>query len=161
MAARMINARSETAAEKPSFRSALKRRRCLIPVSGYYEWKTEGKVKRPFWIRVKDAPLFAFAGLWEHWQAPDGGELDSCTLLTRDAIPSMQFIHDRMPVILFPDQYDAWLDPKQQDGHAALELLRAPEDRELYATAVNSYVGNSRHEGPRCIAPPDSQTTLA
>jgi putative SOS response-associated peptidase YedK len=98
----------------------------------------------------------ALAGLWEPWQAPDGGEIDSCTILTRDAIPSMREIHDRMPVILFPEQYDAWLYPQMRDGMAALAPLKPTPDGAVYATAVSRYLGNSRHEGLACIASPES-----
>jgi putative SOS response-associated peptidase YedK len=157
MANRLINARMESAADKPTFRNALRRRRCLLPCSGYYEWKKLDKRKQPFWIRMKDAPLFAFAGLWESWNSPDGGTIESCALLTQDANVPMRGIHDRMPVILLPEEYDAWLDPAEQDGKAALKVLHPMADDLLEAIPVSSYVGNSRHEGPQCIAPPEAQ----
>jgi putative SOS response-associated peptidase YedK len=150
---KMINARSETAAEKPSFRTALKRRRCILPVSGYYEWKAVEKRKQPYLIRVKDAPLMAIAGLWEVWNSPEGDRVQSCTLLTKDASESTRHIHDRMPVILAPDQYDAWLDAKQQDGAAVLKRIVPELDGELKAEPVSTYVNNPRHEGPECQEP--------
>ena len=156
MANRMINARSETVAEKPGFRNALRRRRCILPCSGYYEWKKLDKRKQPYWIRMKDAPLFAFAALWESWNSPDGGTIESCALLTMDAIASMRPIHDRMPVVLLPGQYDAWLDPAQQSGETALKLVRPLGDGLLEAIPVSTHVNNSRHEGPACVAPPET-----
>ena len=154
---KLINARSETAAEKPSFRTALRRRRCLIPVSGYYEWKTFVKRKQPYLIRVQDAPLMAIAGLWEVWNSAEGDRVQSCALLTKDASESTREIHDRMPLILAPEQYDAWLEPKQQDGQSVLEKLVPRLDSALHGTAVNPYVNNPRHEGPQCIVPVEVQ----
>lgn len=157
IAHRMINARSETAAEKPSFRNALRRRRCILPCSGYYEWKKLEKRKQPYWIHMKEAPLFALAGLWEIWDSPEGGTIESCTVLTQDANEATREIHDRMPVILLPEEYDAWLDPDQQDGPTALKRLSPLANDLLEATPVSSYVGNSRHEGPQCLDPPEQK----
>jgi putative SOS response-associated peptidase YedK len=150
---KMINARSETAAEKPSFRTAMKRRRCLLPVSGYYEWKALDKRKQPYLIRPKEAPLMAFAGLWESWNSPEGDQVQSCTLLTQDARGAMRDIHDRMPVLLAPEHYDAWLDPAQQDGQGLLGRIGLIPDESLEAIPVSTHVNNPRHEGPGCIAP--------
>ena len=105
----MINARMETVAEKPSFKGAYKYRRCLIPASGFYEWKVVGGPKQPYNIRPQDQPLFAFAGLWEHWQSPDGSELETAAILTGEASASIKDIHHRMPVILKPKDHEAWL----------------------------------------------------
>ena len=123
MGARMINARSETVAEKPAFRAAFKRRRCLVPASGFYEWQKTGSSKQPMYIHPADAPLFAFAGLWETWQIPGGGELDSCTILTTTPNSLMRAIHDRMPVILEPEDFAMWLDPSERPENG-LHLLR-------------------------------------
>ena len=108
---RLINARSDTVATKPSFRSAFKRRRCLVAADGFYEWKRDGKVKQPFFIHRRDEEPFAFAGLWEGWENPeDGKEVQSCSLTTTEANELMAPIHDRMPVILAESAYDRWLD---------------------------------------------------
>ncbi|MCA8996435.1 MAG: SOS response-associated peptidase [Planctomycetaceae bacterium] len=113
LGSKMINARGETVAEKPSFRAAFKRRRCLIPADGFYEWKAVPgqKKKQPYHIHFRDATLMAFAGLWEHWSSSDGSEVESCTIITTEANSQMAFLHDRMPVILEPGDYALWLDP--------------------------------------------------
>lgn len=107
----MINARSETAAARPAFREAMRKRRCLIPADGFYEWKHEGKEKLPFCFTLADDAVFAFAGLWERWRSPLGEMVESCTILTTAPNELVQDIHDRMPVILARDSYDLWLDP--------------------------------------------------
>ena len=119
-----INAMSETASSKPFFRSAFKKRRCLIPASGFYEWKATGKKQRqPYAIRLIDDKPFTFAGLWECWEGPDG-PVESCTILTTTPNDLMGTIHSRMPVILDPRDYEQWLDPKEQDAAAVATLLR-------------------------------------
>ncbi|MCZ6748683.1 MAG: SOS response-associated peptidase [SAR324 cluster bacterium] len=150
---RTINARSETAAEKPSFRAAFRRRRCLVPVSGYYEWQKTGGPKQPYFIRMGDGGVFAFAGLWESWSSPEGSEIDSCTILTMAPNERMAAIHDRMPVILPPERYDAWLDTGQTHSAPALDLIRSIPEEALTAIPVTPHVNNPRHEGPECIAP--------
>ena len=152
MAARMINARSETVAEKPAFRAAFKRRRCLIPASGFYEWQKTGSGKQPMYIHPADAPLFAFAGLWETWQIPGGGELDSCTILTTTPNSFMRSIHDRMPVILEPEDFGMWLDPGERPENG-LHLLRPFSPEKMSTYPVSTFVNNPRNEGPDCIAP--------
>ena len=107
--ARMINARAETVAEKPSFRAAFRRRRCLIPADGFYEWQKQGSRKQPYLIGLTDDQPFALAGLWETWQGPDGSLLESCTILTTDPNELMAPLHNRMPVMLAPDDYEQWL----------------------------------------------------
>src|SRR5262245_13513854 len=112
MGARAINAVSETAAEKPAFRDAMRQRRCLVPADGFYEWKRTGpKTKQAYNIGLKDDALFAFAGLWERWKDPQGQIIRTCTILTTQANALLAGVHDRMPVILHPDDYDLWLDP--------------------------------------------------
>jgi putative SOS response-associated peptidase YedK len=126
MASKMINARCETLAEKPSFRTALARRRCLILADGFYEWKTEGKKKQPFCFHLAEDRPFAFAGLWECWRGPggsDGPPLESCTIVTTSANALCRELHERMPVILAPADYDLWLDPGVTDPQQVLPLL--------------------------------------
>ncbi|HEX4953865.1 MAG TPA: SOS response-associated peptidase [Thermoanaerobaculia bacterium] len=153
---RLINARSETAAEKPSFRSAFKRQRCLVLADGFYEWqKAAGGVKQPFHIRLAGGGPFAFAGLWEHWQK-EGQTVESCTLLTTGPNPLMAPIHDRMPVILDPTEYDLWLDPGQSD-RARLEALLDPFPAErMEAWPVSRFVNSPTNDSPRCIEPVSS-----
>lgn len=164
MGARLTNARSETAAEKPSFRQALRRRRCLIPADGFYEWRTEGGAKQPYYFTLPDEGVFGFAGLWESWQPPQTAGprpmIHSCTILTTSANQFMGQYHDRMPVIIPPDQYDLWLDPRVIEPAAIAPLLAAsPEDR-LIARPVSKFVSNARNQGPECIAPLSAPTTL-
>ena len=131
---RMINARAETVAEKPSFRVALRRRRCLIPATGFYEWKAVPGGKQPYNIQLVDGGLFAFAGLWERWQGDAGQVVESCTIIVTEANKAISPIHDRMPVILDPSDYKSWLDPQLQDSASLQPLLRpCPPNR------INSY----------------------
>ena len=149
--ARMINARSETVAEKPSFRAAFKRRRCLVPASGYYEWQKVSGEKQPYHIHRPDDGLFAFAGLWERWSK--GSEpLESFTIITTAAPPDLARLHDRMPVILPREQYALWLDLEVEPA-ALLELLQTPAAAGLEASAVDRLVGNVKNDTPECIAP--------
>ncbi len=142
------NARAETVAEKPSFRSAFKNRRCLIPIDGFYEWKTIGKAKRPYYFRRQDERPFAFAGLWDTWN-----DIESCTIITTDANELMAPIHHRMPVVLADNDYADWLDPAASD--LSKLLTPCPAD-ELICYPVDSVVNNSRNEGPQCIVPLNS-----
>jgi len=148
---RMINARSETAAGKPAFRSAMKYRRCLLAADGFYEWKKAGQGKQPYYIRMADEGLFALAGLWEHWQGEHGEEIESCAILTTEPNALMREIHNRMPVILEPDDHAAWLDPQMQDASAVQHLLRPLHAERMVAQPIGKYVNNPRNEGPRCI----------
>ncbi len=150
---RTINARAETVAEKPAFREAFRRRRCLIPATGFYEWRHENGHKQPYHLRVKNAGVFAFAGLWEVWNRPDGRELKSCTIIVTDANAVVRPVHDRMPVILAPRDYDAWMDPGQRNVEALKSLLRPrPADR-TEAWAVSGRVGKPANDDPSLIAP--------
>src|SRR5262249_41774207 len=115
IAYQLLNARSETVADKPAFRAALRRRRCLIPADGFYERLRQGKAKQPFCCRLRDDSPFAFAGLWDTWQAPSGTPLESCTILTTEANDLVRAVHDRMPVILPLPCHAEWLDPRSQD----------------------------------------------
>jgi len=126
---RMINARSETARDKPSFRDSFKKRRCLVVADGYYEWKKEKDGKQPHWFHRPDDEPFAFAGLWSRWdKGLEKGDppLDTFTLLTRDASPEVKHIHHRMPVVLPKDAYTAWLDPELKDKDAVQEIVANP-----------------------------------
>ncbi len=122
----LINARGETVMEKPSFRNAMRRRRCLVPADGYYEWSGPEGRKVPFLVQRKDHGLFALAGLWEHWMGPDGSELETATLMTISPNAELSVIHDRMPVIIAPEDYETWL---TGEAEAAARLIRpAPDD---------------------------------
>jgi putative SOS response-associated peptidase YedK len=118
------NARGETLAEKPSFRSAFKYRRCIIPASGFYEWKTLNRIKHPWYINLKSREPLPFAGLWETWQSPEGDKVESCCIITTTANSIMDPIHDRMPVILNPGQWDDWLSPNIRQTDNLLPLIR-------------------------------------
>jgi len=145
----LINARAETVSEKPSFRAAFHKRRCLIVASGFYEWATTDLGKKAFNIHRQDQQLFAFAGLWEHWDH-DQGTLYSCTIITTQATGIMQPIHARMPVIVQPDHYPQWLDKATDDQHA-LKLLGNDAYAQMAATPVSDWVNNPRHDDERCL----------
>jgi putative SOS response-associated peptidase YedK len=154
---RLINARSETVAEKPSFRSAFKRQRCLVLADGYYEWQKQADgTKQPFYFRLSGGEAFAFAGLWERWRR-DEEEIGSCTLLTTAPNALAATVHDRMPVILPTEAYALWLDPKVQDRARLEALLVAFPAERMEALPVSRYVNNPLHEGPRCLAPIDRE----
>jgi putative SOS response-associated peptidase YedK len=146
---RMINARSETAPEKPSFRSAFKRRRCLIPADGFYEWKREEGGKQPFYIHMNDGRPFAFAGLWEDW---NDGEIRSCTILTTSANGLVGEVHERMPVILPAGDRDAWLDP-EAETQELVSLLRPYPGDDLETFPVSRFVNSPRNNDERCVEP--------
>jgi putative SOS response-associated peptidase YedK len=150
-AGRMINARSETAPEKPSFRTPFRRQRALVPADGFYEWKRVGSGKRPFALRLASREPFAMAGLWDRWRTPEGEELLSFTILTTTANGLVSAVHDRMPVILPRDAEEAWLDPK-----CALEALKAllvPYAGAMEAVPLSTAVNNPRNEGPEILSP--------
>jgi putative SOS response-associated peptidase YedK len=149
---RMINARAETVADKPAFRSAFRRRRCLIPASGFYEWRAQDGGKQPYLIGLAGGRPFALAGLWETW-GPGGEAVESCAILTTQANALMRPIHERMPVILAPADYGLWLDGKVQDPARLQPLLRPYADGEMVAHAVSTWVNNPRHDDPRCLEP--------
>lgn len=151
---RMINARAETVAEKPAFRSAFRRRRCLVVADGFYEWRRAGSKKLPYYIQLPDGEPFAFAGLWERWTGA-GEPVESCTIITTSANETMAALHDRMPVILSASDYDVWLDSELTEP-APLRQLLLPFADELTLTPVSTWVNNPRHEGPECLAPDES-----
>lgn len=183
---RMINARAETVAEKPSFRTAFKRRRCLIVADGFYEWKKaekqkaeEPKIKelkikepkskaqkagqrstantkpkkQPYYIQMADQALFGMAGIWESWESGDGSYVESCTILTTEPNALMRPIHNRMPVIIHPADYDLWLDPTVQKGAAVQHLLRSFEADAMQAYPVSTAVNSPRNESVDCVEP--------
>lgn len=150
---RMINARAETAAEKPSFRAPFKRRRCLVLADGFYEWQKTGKQKQPYYIQVGEHDLFGFAGLWEKWESGDGSYLETCTILTTEPNDLMQPVHNRMPVIIHPEDYDLWLDPDIQDGRHVQHLLRPYDEAAMALHPVSKTVNSPRNETPECIEP--------
>ncbi len=150
---KMINARSETVSEKPSFRKAFKQQRCVVLADGYYEWKREGKAKQPYYIRFKDQRMFCFAGLWERWEKGENGPLKTCAMLTTGPNAVMEPIHHRMPVILQPQNYDTWLNPSIQDPQLLSSLLHPYPSEELEAFPVSTMVNNPRNDQAECLAP--------
>lgn len=151
--AKMINARSETVAERPAFRSAFKDRRCLIPADGFYEWQKREDGKQPFHIRMADGTPFGLAGLWEHWKTPEGGWLYTCTILTTAANELMQPLHDRMPVIISAEQYALWLDLGMHDRGPLEELLRPYPAELMVALPVSKAVNKVANDGPELVTP--------
>ncbi|MEO5694600.1 MAG: SOS response-associated peptidase [Usitatibacter sp.] len=143
----MINARSEGIEAKPSFREAVKARRCIVPATGFFEWQGEPGRKQPFAITVPGHELLAFAGLWERWQPKDGEPVETFTIVTTEANESVARIHDRMPVILPLDAVDTWLTAPPDEARAVLK----PYDGELQLRAVGKHVSNVKNEGPECL----------
>ena len=153
--ARMINARAETVAEKPSFRAAFRQRRCLIAADGFYEWRKTAEApkapKQPYYIRLESDAPFAIAGLWERWRDPAGATVESCTLITTVANRELASIHHRMPVILAPADYDAWLEPRPASAAALHDLLRPYPGAAMTAIPIGRHVNNVRNDDPACI----------
>src|SRR5262249_30605093 len=149
---RTINARSESVASKPAFRTPFRESRCLILADGFYEWKKTDGSKQPYYIRMKDGKPFAFAGLYSHWSKGET-PIDSCTILTTDANDLVLPLHDRMPVILDPAGLEQWLDPPQHQPEPLQALLRPFPSEPMTAIAISKYVNNPRNEGPECVAP--------
>ncbi len=153
IAKRLINARVETAAEKPSFRNAFKTRRCLIPADGFYEWQKQANFKQPWYIcHVSGEPLF-LAGLWETWKSSDNQEFYSCTILTTAASESISAIHSRMPVILNSEAHHAWLDPTYHDIPGLKTLIDNHHIREFQSFPVARRINSPRNNDPNCIQP--------
>lgn len=145
-----INAKAETVAEKPSFRSAFRKRRCLVVADGFYEWQRAGERKQPMWIGRKDRQPFAFAGLWEYWKPAEGEPLETCAIITTEPNDVMATIHNRMPVLLSPASYDQWLDPATP-AEPLKALLRPCPGEELHAYPVSPLVNNPRNNAPQLI----------
>jgi putative SOS response-associated peptidase YedK len=150
MGARLINARSETVAEKPAFRAAFKQRRCIIPADGFYEWQRREGRKQPFFFLMRDERPFGFAGLWEHWEG-EGRVVNSCTILTTEANEVLRPVHDRMPVILRPDDYELWLDGDVRKLDLVKELLRPYPAAEMTGYPVGVSVNSPRGQGAGLI----------
>ena len=153
---KMINARSETAADKPAFREALRKRRCLIPADGFYEWKRAGmgskKAKLPYCFTLADDSVFAFAGLWERWRSPQGPPVESCTILTTAPNELVRDVHDRMPVILAPDAYDLWLDPGFSRVEELQPLLKPYPAAAMRRYRVSPRVNQVKYDDAECAA---------
>jgi len=152
IAHKLINARGETVAEKPSFRKAFTHRRCLLLADGFYEWKREGTTKQPYYIRMKDHRPFAFAGLWERWEKEDSA-IESCSLITIGPNAVMEPIHHRMPVILATTQYAEWLDASLHETEQLNTLLKPFPPEEMEAYPVSLMVNNPRNDQPQCVVP--------
>lgn len=146
---RLINARGETLADKPAFRNAYRQRRCLIPADAFYEWKPVAGRKQPYCIRLRDEGPFGMAGLWEHWKDSTGQTVESCTIITVDANALIAELHDRMPLIVAPDDYDAWL------RAASKELPPAVPAQAMRTYPVSPLVSNARNDVPACLDPID------
>ena len=151
--ARMINARAETVSEKPSFRSAFKKRRCLIPADGFYEWQKQPDGKQPFHLRMTNGRPFAFAGLWETWNMEGGEEMLSTTIITTEPNEVAAEVHNRMPVILPPELYDAWLDPENGDRDELLSMLAPYPAEEMEAYAVSRSVNHPANDYSEVLQP--------
>ncbi|WP_139998203.1 SOS response-associated peptidase [Paenibacillus paridis] len=156
----MLNARSETAASKPAFQTPLRRKRCLIPADGFYEWKTTATGKQPMRITLKSRALFSMAGLYETWLSPDGTKINSCTILTTAPNELIAPIHDRMPVILRPEDEQLWLDRTVTDTAMLMPLLVPYQASELDAYPVSAAVGSVRNDEPALIEPFDAGEQL-
>jgi putative SOS response-associated peptidase YedK len=151
----MINARAETVAEKPAFRTAFKQRRCLIPADGFYEWQAlpGAKTKQPWFVSLRNREPMAFAGLWEIWKSPEGRNLESCTIIVTAANDLMQPIHERMPVILAPEDWETWLAPHQTNPKILKNLLQPYPGEEMTAWRVSMSVNNPKNDSEECTEP--------
>ncbi|MDB4409333.1 SOS response-associated peptidase [Gammaproteobacteria bacterium] len=147
-----INARIESVAEKPTYRTPFKRRRCLIPADGFYEWKMVNSQKVPHHIRMRDSSVFAFAGLWDHWE-DENESLDSCVIITTPSNEAMKPIHERMPAIIAPAHYDLWLDSRVSDKQEIMQYLASAPSSQLTAYPVSTWVNSPRNNDERCIQP--------
>ena len=149
----LINARGETVCEKPAFRAAMKRRRCLIPADGFYEWQAGGSRKQPYFIRLKSGQPMAFAGLWECWTGPNGEELETAAIVTTNANRALGHIHDRMPVILAPDAFDLWLNCAEVDAQTAAALITPAPDDLFEAYPVSTEVNRVANDNAKLVEP--------
>lgn len=152
VAARMINARSETARMKPAFRDPLTNRRCLIPADGFYEWVRTGRVKQPYCFEVNDGELFAFAGIWDRWTDPNRNSVETFSILTTSPNAVTSAVHDRMPVILDPDSYDVWLDPGMRDVTTASELLKPYAAQLMRCYPISTRINHVANDDEECSA---------
>jgi putative SOS response-associated peptidase YedK len=149
----VINARSDNVLDKPAFRNAMRRRRCLVPADGFYEWKAEGDRRRPFAVRPRAGGPIAFAGLWETWTGPNGEELETAAIVTTQASRTLRPLHDRMPVVLAPEAYDMWLDCRAVDGEIASTLLAPAPDHFFDAYEISPAVNRVTNDSPELLVP--------
>lgn len=156
----LVNARSETAAEKPSFRSAMRHRRILVPASGFYEWKRFGKGKKsqPYWVRPKDGNIVAFGGLMETWCGADGSEVDTACILTTAANPTFEAIHHRLPLVILKEDFDRWMDCKSQEPRDIVDLLVPANDEFFECIPISDAVNKVANSGPEIQNPVDLET---
>jgi putative SOS response-associated peptidase YedK len=147
----LINARGESVVDKPAFRAAMKRRRCLIPADGFYEWKAAGPRKQPYFVRLKSGAPMAFAGLWETWTGPNGEELETAAIVTTRANRTLAPIHERMPVILAPEAFDLWLNCAEVDAQTAAALIHPAPDNLLEAYEVSTAVNRTANDNARLV----------
>jgi putative SOS response-associated peptidase YedK len=147
-----INARIESVADKPTYRTPFKRRRCLIPADGFYEWKVVNGNKIPHYIRMRDSSVFAFAGLWDHWEGEDGS-IESCSIIVMPANEVMKPIHERMPAIIAPAHYDLWMDSRMTDKDEIMQYLTSAPSSQLTAYPVSTWVNSPKNNDERCIQP--------
>lgn len=155
IANKLINARGETIAEKPSFRGPFKYKRCLIPADGFYEWKSEpgSKAKTPYFIHMKNREPFALAGLWDEWNSPDGSLLRTCTIITTEPNELMKTLHNRMPVILHPKDFDEWLDSAPRTPDSLLHLINSYPAEAMSAHPVSTQVNTPANDRPELVIP--------
>lgn len=153
IANKLINARSETVAEKPSFRDSFKSRRCLIIADGFYEWQTKDGIKKPFYIYMKDKKPFGMAGLYDLWKDENGKEITTCTIITTEANEFMKSLHHRMPVIISPENYNHWLDPAERDTSKIGSLMKPWDSNEMDAYEVGILVNSAGYNSAECINP--------
>jgi putative SOS response-associated peptidase YedK len=162
----MINARAETLTEKAAFKHLVGTRRCLIPADGFYEWRKEGKRKVPMWVYLKNREPFGLAGLWDMWRNPNGQRVESFTIITTEPNELIRPIHNRMPVILKPEDEEQWLDVSRTPFSKAQSLLKPYPDELMDAHDVSTVVNSARYDGPECVQPvseeqlPGSQLSL-
>jgi putative SOS response-associated peptidase YedK len=149
----LINARGEGVLDKPAFRAAMKRRRCLIPADGFYEWQRAGERKRPFYVHAKSGAPLAFAGLWETWTGPNGEELDTAAIVTTRANKTLSPIHERMPVIVPPEAFDLWLSSNEVDATTASALIAPAPDNLLEAYEISTAVNRTANDNPKLLDP--------
>jgi putative SOS response-associated peptidase YedK len=149
--AKMINARQETLFQRAPFANAVRSRRCLVPADGFFEWKTIGKLKQPYWIRVKGARVFAMAGIWSRWRSPDGAPVDSCSVITTTPNTMIEAVHDRMPVILEEKDWALWLDPAITARERLEPLLQPLAAEKMSMDPASTRVNSVAHDDPECL----------
>jgi putative SOS response-associated peptidase YedK len=154
IAAKLINARRETLTEKPAFRDAYARRRCLVPSDGFFEWKRDGRVRRPFYYHRTDGAPFLYAGLWERWREPAGIWITSFSIITGEPNALVAPVHDRMPVIVGPDDYRRWLHPEPLPADVLADITRTPDPDGFELVEVSTRVNSVANDDPACLAPP-------